>query len=557
MVTVINPEVPQSIGTIVNPAVCGVRPSDEGVRLTMGDIIAGRNGENYVIRRKLDRVSGEADLYIAECQGVEYAVKLYRREDSIKEGIVQKLLNTAHPNLPRVYEAGSIGNNRYEIMEYYPQGSLEGTTLSEQELRMRFIPDMNEALRELGRLGIVHKDIKPSNIARKQDGHYVLMDFGISSERSANQSIIVTQGGLTPEYCAPEGLITGSWSELSDYYALGISIYQLYFGRLPYEGLSEEERLRSSQLNVLPIPDHISSNLKLLIRGLTYRDISNRKDKDNVNNRWSYEQVAAWLAGREQVEPGSGMARKSSKSGTMSPLEFGDEVYTDSDELFHALARQWEEGKKYIFRGYLHDYFKGQGMIRLASACKDVEEAGTDEAYLHFLYQNCHSLDKIYWKENAWSPQEFGLAILKKLWSCLDQYGEPEVANLKDEMEYIEIGLVSTYYESRHEEMLRQFAASAEKYIIQSERRKDMKCFFSVWYQLAYQLVGKALLYKDKHIFETYEDFVEDFERHLLSASDADILDNYIRRIVTGIEAERPVLDLQMANWMSALGMRI
>jgi hypothetical protein len=379
------------------------------------------------------------------------------------------------------------------------------------------------------------------------------MDFGISSERTENQSIIVTQGGLTPEYCAPEGLITGSWSELSDYYALGISIYQLYFGRLPYEGLSEEERLRSSQLNVLPIPDNISARLKLLIRGLTYRDISNRKEKDNVNNRWSYDQVAAWLAGKELVEPGSGAAPKSAKRGTMSPLEFGDEVYTDFDALFHALAQQWEEGKKYIFRGYLHDYFKAQGMIRLASACKDVEEAGTDEAYLHFLYQNCHSLDRIYWKEHSFSPSELGLALLKKLWGYREQYGAKELLDMSEETQLAKIGVISTYYASRKDTAMQQFAASAEKYIVQSERAQDTRCFFSVWYQLAYQLTGKILLYKDQQVFEEYAAFLKNFEMHLLSDPDTETLDRYFDRMVTGVEADHPVLDLQLANWMSAL----
>lgn len=561
--TMINPDSDSYSGTAINPNLgSGTVVSD--LRLSEGYVVQGQSGE-YAIRQKMDKTSGEADLYIAEHEGKEYVVKLYRRENSIKEGIVQKLLATNHPNLPKLYEVGSLGQNRFEIMEYYSQGSLENTTLSEQELRERFIPDMNEALKELDRLGIVHKDIKPPNIARKSDGHYVLMDFGISSVREDGQSIIVTQTGFTPDYCAPE--TSGAlavWSNLADYYSLGISIYQLYLGRLPNDGMTQEEKLRSATLRVLPVPDSVPADLKLLIRGLTYHDIRHRDERNNVNKRWAYEQVSDWLAGKEMIEPGSGGALQE-KTGGMTPFEFGDGVYTDIDELMEAMAEDWEEGKKYIFRGLCFDRFKNAGLNRLASACQDVIDVGTDEAYCKFLYSGSYELDKIYWKGNAWYPEELGQAILKKLRLCRDVYDTKAMQDFTTEIELAGAHAISGYYASKAKgsqkdesdtEMSRKMN-TAENEISRLAGSNDAEGFFSAMYRFVYTLTEKPILDFMGKFYDSYDDFMEDFEKHMMTEESEDDLKKYLEKIVTNVDGSgEPVLELQFANWIPAVNSR-
>lgn len=200
--------------------------------------------EKYVVKKRLKVNSGEANVFVCESDGKEYIGKVYNRPDAIKLEIIKKLQNLDSPNIAKFYDVGTFNGNTVVILPYYKLGSLQGKKISFNSLKKNIIPCLNEALKILHGVGILHKDLKPANIMFLENKNGVaLIDFGISSVMENNISLIVTKSGLTPAYASPEAL-HNAYLEESDYYSLGITIYELFCGYTPYENLNSDERAR-------------------------------------------------------------------------------------------------------------------------------------------------------------------------------------------------------------------------------------------------------------------------------------------------------------------------
>ena len=136
------------------------------------------------------------------------------------------------------------------VMEY-----LDGVSLAEYGRQplpaaelLRIAGDMAEALGELADKGIVHRDIKPSNIMRCKNGQYKLMDLGIAKAAGALLSDhTLTLGNSvfgTPAYASPEQCQNPHLADIrSDIYSLGVSLYHLACGKLPYNGQTPVETI--------------------------------------------------------------------------------------------------------------------------------------------------------------------------------------------------------------------------------------------------------------------------------------------------------------------------
>lgn len=233
----------------------------------------------YSVVKPLDVVSGEADLYLCNYQEKSYVAKIYRRDVAIKSEVMQALKEIQSPYVAHMIDTGMVDGKTVEILPYYKNGSLQGKRLSYQELRETVIPCINEALKELHKIGVIHKDLKPSNIMRLDNGRDVaIIDFGISSVIDDGRTVLVTKTGMTPEYSAPE-TFRSVFLEESDYYSLGITLYELFCGRTPYAGMSNDEITQYMSIQKIPFPDEMPKALKELIAGLTYSDLANRNDK--------------------------------------------------------------------------------------------------------------------------------------------------------------------------------------------------------------------------------------------------------------------------------------
>ena len=298
-VTRLNPYMANRTVTMVNPYLQDQRDLQQGMLLD----------SRYLLGEKLDVAAGEADLFFCvDSQadtGIRYIAKIYRRNAAVKSNVLDIITTLDSPYIAKCYASGVWNGRTYEIIPYYEQGSLQGRTYSYEELKTVIIPSLNMALKALHDAGIIHKDLKPSNIMRKDDGSIAIIDFGVSSEVAEGLTMLVDQTGMTLAYSAPE-TFRDIFLRESDYYSLGITIFELFTGKLPYDGLSDADLERLVSVQKIPLPEDMPIALQDLITGLTYGDISNRRDKTNPNRRWTFEEVARWLEGKKQPIPGNG-----------------------------------------------------------------------------------------------------------------------------------------------------------------------------------------------------------------------------------------------------------
>ena len=249
------------------------------------------------IKSVLSNAGAEATIYLAENKhGAAYAFKLYHRRNAIKPGVIEKLRRLENSHIAAVSDSGEIDGFPYTVSPYYDGVTLDksaenGIVIDEQLLKELIIPSVIDGLKTLHSCGIIHKDLKPANILLSTSDNTVkLIDFGISSETDA-RTLVVTHTGKTPLYAAPE-TFSGLFSELSDYYALGITVYELLSGKTPFEdeAVPVQSAAGLAMVRKISFPESFSDDFRNRVLGLTYRDISSRHEDDGAH-RWGYEEV--------------------------------------------------------------------------------------------------------------------------------------------------------------------------------------------------------------------------------------------------------------------------
>ena len=166
-----------------------------------------------------------------------------------------------HPNVVRAFDADQIGQVLYIVMEYVPGRSLgqmyrEQGTLPASEI-VRWAADACEGLGHAHGQGIVHRDVKPSNILLGDDGRARVLDLGLGVLMEADpQASFATADGFavgTVDYMSPEQALGREVDGRSDLYNLGCTMYHLISGRHVFSGDSQIERL-GKRINGRPTP---------------------------------------------------------------------------------------------------------------------------------------------------------------------------------------------------------------------------------------------------------------------------------------------------------------
>ena len=232
-----NPEFPQSkTKTLCNPT----------NHLVRGSTFAGR----YQIIEELG-IGGRGRVYKAYDLDLEekVALKLIKPEIAADENTIQRFRNElkiarkiAHKNVCRMFDLGKEGDNYYISMEYVSGEDLKSTVRRVGPLstgKAIFIAkQVCHGLSEAHRQGIIHRDLKPQNIMIDREGNVRVMDFGIARSMEAKG---LTEDGLvmgTPEYMAPEQVEGRKADKRSDIYSMGVILYELMTGQVPFDGLT-------------------------------------------------------------------------------------------------------------------------------------------------------------------------------------------------------------------------------------------------------------------------------------------------------------------------------
>jgi serine/threonine-protein kinase len=154
-----------------------------------------------------------------------------------------------HPNIVQVFDFGlDAANGRHYIVMEYIRGR-SGAEILRQETRLgvadtlELVDGACRGLAHAHRMGVVHRDVKPGNILRSDDGAVKLADFGIAKAMAGGTSQITQAGSVlgTAAYLAPEQASGAEVGPSADLYGLGVVTYQLLAGRLPYDAASLTE----------------------------------------------------------------------------------------------------------------------------------------------------------------------------------------------------------------------------------------------------------------------------------------------------------------------------
>ncbi len=177
----------------------------------------------------------------------EVALKILRPEISRDQQTIDRFSNelrlarqVAHKNVCRMYHLGEAEGTHFIIMEYIPGQDLQSMIKMTKQLSMEtavsIAKQICEGLAEAHRLGVIHRDLKPGNIMIDREGIARILDFGIA--RSLESRGMTESGHLigTPEYMSPEQAQDTGVDQRSDIYSLGIILYEMVTGKVPFTG---------------------------------------------------------------------------------------------------------------------------------------------------------------------------------------------------------------------------------------------------------------------------------------------------------------------------------
>ena len=211
----------------------------------------------------------------------------------------QALAMMDHPNIAQIFDAGATPRGRpYFVMEY-----IEGAPITQYcdrrrlttKERLALFLAVCRAVQHAHQKGVIHRDLKPSNVlVMEQDGVPVpkVIDFGIATatDKWAVEKTLLTQFGQivgTPEYASPEqaDTMTGEVDESSDVYSLGVILYELLIGAVPFDTATLRSAGLAEMLRIIREDEAPSLARKLTSLGAAATGIAERRQTDPVTLR--------------------------------------------------------------------------------------------------------------------------------------------------------------------------------------------------------------------------------------------------------------------------------
>ena len=255
-------------------------------------LIGKRVGERYEILSLIGG-GGMSNVYLAHdiILSRDVAIKILRydfsNEDELHRRFQREALSATsltHPNIVSVYDVGEDGSMHYIVMEY-----VKGKTLKQyiQEFSplspaksVQIMKQLTSAMAHAHENGIIHRDIKPQNILMDAEGNVKITDFGIATTLNATSYTQTNSVMGTVHYLSPEQARGGGATKKSDIYSLGIVLYELLTGELPFSGESAVaialKHLQSETPSVRAIDASIPQALENIVLKATAKDANHR-----------------------------------------------------------------------------------------------------------------------------------------------------------------------------------------------------------------------------------------------------------------------------------------
>ena len=235
---------------------------------------------------------GMADVFLAvdTILNRQVAVKILRSElctDAVSvlrfEREAQAATALSHPNIVEIYDVGEYKGHHYIVMEYVSGKPLKkmiqqrGALLTEEAIDIMI--QLTAATAEAHRRGIIHRDIKPQNVIVKSDGSIKMLDFGIALAKGSMQLTQANNVMGSVHYLAPELAKGQSASPQSDIYALGICLFEMLTGDVPFKADQAVQVALMHMHNDMPEVRSINPQIPQSVENIVIRATAKDPDK--------------------------------------------------------------------------------------------------------------------------------------------------------------------------------------------------------------------------------------------------------------------------------------
>jgi len=297
----------------------------------------------YEIIKLLEECGSQSSVYLAQKHDENFIVKIYNFSltDEI-EDVLSSIKSLRHKSIAEIVEYGEKEGHAYEIQKYYDR---DRYSLNPRYFVSHCLRGINHVLSELHMMNIVHLDVKPDNIYFS-DSTVKLLDFGICSRVGKKAA------GYSPDYSAPEVAEKGKFSPESDYYSLGITLFELVMGYNPFRNvdIAKKQQLKENPMSWLPY-NYMDFDFYELIYNLV---------SPAPYERWGFSEVNNWIDNHDNSDYASKLKKMMDDSGQMrnqtdNNIHLGDYV---NEAIYKG-----DEGIDSLFSDDSYDMIKFQDSI--------------------------------------------------------------------------------------------------------------------------------------------------------------------------------------------------
>ncbi|MGD2246152.1 MAG: protein kinase [Candidatus Aminicenantes bacterium] len=264
-----------------------------GTRETpVDDIIRGETfAARYEVIEKLGE-GGMGTIYRVEDKKIkeEVALKIIRPEIAADRRTIERFSNElkiarkiVHKNVGRMYDLNEEEGTHFITMEYVPGKDLKSLIRMTKQMSVgttvHIAEQICEGLAEAHRMGSMHRDLKPNNIILDKQGTARIMDFGVA--RSLKIRGVKGSGGIigTPEYMSPEQAETNDIDHRSDIYSLGVILYEMVTGQVPFHGDTPDRIAAKHKTEMVPEPRTFNAQIPAALNRVILKCLEKNKEK--------------------------------------------------------------------------------------------------------------------------------------------------------------------------------------------------------------------------------------------------------------------------------------